>query len=191
MKTHLLFLVLSATAAAQNVPTNLQVPAGHVLFMKTQAAGTQNYVCLPAANGVAWTFHSPVATLFADYRWLHAEIRQQTMTHFLSPNPMEGGMGRPTWQSSLDTSAVWARAIANSSDPAYVAANSIPWLLLQVTGVRQGMNGSSILAPVTYIQRIQTQGGVAPSNGCTAAEHIGATAMAPYTTDYLFYRAAR
>lgn len=192
MKTNLFVIAFSAAMlSAQSLPANLQVPAGNVLYMKTQAAGTQNYVCLPAATGYAWTFHSPVATLFVEYRWLHADIRQQVTTHFLSPNPGENGMPRPTWQSSLDSSAVWAKVIANSTDPNYVAAGSIAWLLLEVTGKREGMNGSSMLWPATFIQRVKTSGGIAPATGCTEASHVGATAMVPYTTDYLFFKAGR
>ena len=78
------------------VPANLEVPAGHKPFRMWHATGTQNYICLAA--GQAWTFIGPQATLFDD-------DNDQTLTHFLSPNPVEGGVARATWQHSKDTSA--------------------------------------------------------------------------------------
>lgn len=192
MKNTLFAIAFSAaTLAAQTVPANLQVPAGHELFLKTEATGTQNYICLPTSTGYAWNFLSPTATLFIKFRWLHADILQQITTHFLSPNPVENNTPRPTWQSSLDSSAVWGRVIASSNDPAYVAPGSIPWLLLEAAGTRQGTNGSSILAATTFIQRVKTAAGIAPATGCTSAANIGATALVPYTTEYYFYKASR
>src|SRR5262245_31658188 len=93
------------------VPDNLQVPEGNTLFLKTQAVGTQNYICLPSSSGFAWTFFSPQATVSVS---LSSDVRQQVITHFLSPNPVENGTPRTTWQSSFDTSVVWGRAIQNT-----------------------------------------------------------------------------
>jgi hypothetical protein len=108
------------------------------------------------------------------------------MTHYLSPNPVEGGIARATWQSSLDTSAVWAKKIAESSDPAYVAPGAIPWLLLEVSGTQRGPAGGMMLTGTTYLQRVNTSGGAMPMTACTEA---GSIAFVPYTTDYIFYRA--
>src|SRR5687768_15101258 len=122
----------SATAAdlvqVPPVPGNITVPAGHTAFLKGEAVGTQNYLCLPSATGVAWKLFGPQATLFFTFKWFNGEIKQQIMTHYLSPNPIENGTPRATWQSSLDTSAVWAMATASSTDPNFVAAGAIPWL---------------------------------------------------------------
>src|SRR5262249_49356040 len=97
------------TVMSTPVPGNLQVPAGHTAYLKASAEGTQNYVCLPSGGSLAWKFQSPQATLTVTVRIFNHDVRQQIATHFLSPNPMEAGLGRPTWQSSLDTSAVWAK----------------------------------------------------------------------------------
>jgi hypothetical protein len=171
-----------------SVPAGLQVPAGNAVFLKASAEGTQNYVCLPSGSGFAWTFQGPQATLFLSFRWITGEIRQQIATHFLSPNPAETGMpGRPTWQSSLDTSAVWAKKIAESSDPAFVAPGAIPWFLLQMAGARRGPTGGSILAETTYIQRVNTTGGNIATTACSQA---GSIQFVPYTADYIFYKAS-
>jgi hypothetical protein len=40
---------------------------------------------------------------------------------------------------------------------------------------------------ITYIQRINTKGGVAPSDACNSA-FAGSRKMVPYQADYVFYR---
>jgi hypothetical protein len=159
------------------VPGNLQVPEGHRAYRMTHAVGTQNYICLGA--GLAWTFIGPQATGFN-------EEGGQFMTHFLSPNPVEGGLPRATWQHSKDTSAVWAQAISSSTDPSYVAPGAIPWLLLAVVGTQAGPDEGDKLAATTFIQRVNTVGGVAPAGACPA---VGTRAFVPYETDYVFYKA--
>ena len=101
-------------------------------------------------------------------------------------------MPRATWQHSRDTSAVWAMATpaTTSSDPAFVAQGAIPWLLLQVVGAQNGPTGGDTLTATTFIQRLNTSGGVAPSTGCTESTDGGKRALVPYTADYYFYRAA-
>jgi len=168
------------------VPANLEVPAGYSLFFKARATGTQNYVCLPAASGASWKFLAPQATLFETFR---GEARQQLTTHFLSANPAESGLPRPTWQHSLDSSRVWGRAIASSTDVNFVEPGAIPWLLLEVVGVAAGPVGGVFLMQTAFLQRLNTSGGVAPMTGCSQSTDVGALALVPYSADYFFYRA--
>jgi hypothetical protein len=163
------------------VPSELTVPAGHRLFLLGHATGTQQYICLPTSSGVAWTLFGPQATLFS-------KEDHQIVTHFLSPNPDEGGMARATWQHSRDSSTVWAQRIATSSDPHFVGSDAIPWLLLQVVGAEEGPTGGHRLTGTTHIQRIHTSGGQAPISGCTQTADVGKSALVPYTADYLFYQ---
>jgi Protein of unknown function (DUF3455) len=172
---------------APNVPPAIQVPAGHTAFLRGHAEGTQNFVCLATASGYAYKFIGPQATLFVNIKWFGGEIRQQITTHYLSANPAEAGLLRPTWQSSLDTSAVWAKAIG---DPV-VVPGAIPWLLLQVVGSRPGPSGGAMLNAATYLQRIDTTGGVMPATGCSEAANVGAMVFVPYTADYVFYKAKK
>ena len=162
------------------VPANLEVPSGNVVFHVAHALGTQNYLCLPrtSGTGLGWTFIGPQATLF------DAEL-EQVMTHFLSVNPADG-VARATWQDSRDSSAVWAAAIASSTDPSYVTPGAIPWLLLQVKGAAAGPDGGDRMTKTTYIQRVNTVEGSAPAGDCPS---VGARAFVPYATDYVFYRA--
>jgi hypothetical protein len=154
------------------VPAGLEVPAGNRAFREGDAIGTQDYICLPSG----WTFFGPQATLFN-------ERDKQIITHFLSPNPFENGTPRVTWQDSEDTSKVWGSALrAVTVDP-----GAIPWLLLQVVGAQDGPTGGDELSETTYIQRLNTVGGLAPSTPCT----VGMMALVPYTADYFFYKAIK
>jgi Protein of unknown function (DUF3455) len=166
------------------VPAGLEVPVGHAPFLQGYATGTQNYICLPdkAGPGVVWTLFGPQATLFDD-------DALQIITHFLSPNPEERGTPRATWQHSQDTSTVWAMKIASSSDVGFVASGAIPWLLLQVVGADRGPTGGHSLTETTYLQRVHTLGGLAPTTGCVRAKDMGNQALVPYSADYVFHTA--
>jgi hypothetical protein len=179
----LLQAVLAGEIVPPPVPDALKVPAGNQVFLKGHAVGTQNYICLATDSSVAWAFFGPQATLFNDKD-------RQIITHFLSPNPDERGTARATWQHSRDTSTVWAMAIASSSDPNFVETGAIPWLLLQIVGAEPGPTGGDRLTRTTFIQRLNTDGGVAPSTGCARSTDVGQRALVPYTADYFFYKAA-
>ena len=75
------------------------------------------------------------------------------------------------------SSLVEGRAVASSP-----VAGAIPQLLLQATRTR----GEGVFGGVTYIQRLNTTGGTAPTTACTD----GQTKGVPYTADYRFYVAA-
>jgi hypothetical protein len=167
------------------VPTDVRVEAGNKAFLVGHATGTQNYVCLPSGSGVAWALFTPQATLFDDEG-------QQITTHFFSPNPFEGGVIRATWQHSRDTSTVWGRVTGISSDPNFVTPGAIPWLRIQVknVGALAGPTGGTRLTGTTFIQRLNTVGGAAPSTGCSSLTDIGANRFVPYTADYFFYKEA-
>jgi len=173
------------------VPDNLKVKEGNTAFLEGHAFGTQNYVCLPSGSGVAFALFTPEATLFRDND-------KQIITHFFSPNPSEPNtnpavvtpeMIRATWQHSRDSSTVWAKLDQPSTDPAFVAPGAVAWLLLSRAGVQDGPTGGNILSATTFIQRVNTSGGLAPSSGCTSPADIGKEAFVPYTADYIFYRA--
>lgn len=99
-------------------------------------------------------------------------------------------MIRPTWQDSKDTSAVWGlvKPGNSSSDPNFVEPGAIPWLLITNAGVQNGPTGGNRLSVTTFIQRLNTHGGLAPSTSCTSTEDIGNMTFVPYTADYYFYK---
>jgi hypothetical protein len=123
---------------------------------------------------------TPEATLFSDQA-------DQLTTHFFSPNPVEGGIVRATWQDSRDTSIVWARAIASVADPN--ESGAIAWVLLQTAGTKVGPTGGNTLSRTTFVQRVNTVGGSAPATGCDVPTDTGHKAFVPYTADYVFYKA--
>ena len=174
------------------VPANIQVPAGNRLFLVGHAVGTQNYVCLPSGTGVRFVLFTPEATLFDDEG-------EQLTTHFFSPNPSEVNTDpkvisehiiRAAWQDSKDSSTVWGQVKPgnSSSDPAFVEPGAIPWLLVTIVGHQDGPAGGDRLSGTTFIQRLNTHGGLAPSTGCTSLEDLGNMAFVPYTTEYYFYK---
>jgi hypothetical protein len=190
-------------AAAQRVappqtPIAITPPQGNTAFLEGNAVGSQGYICLPTATGgTSWTINNarPEATLTTDIFGFPVQI----ITHFTSidanPNgnatlPVSLG-GNATWQSSFDSSKVWAAATGHidaGTDPASCPnEGSIQCLLLQSIGNQNGPTGGRLLSKVTFVQRLNTNGGSAPTSACT----VGQTQLVPYTADYYFYRADR
>jgi hypothetical protein len=164
------------------IPGNIQVTAPNIPYLVGHGVGTQDYVCLPAGTGFKFTLFTPEATLFN-------ENGKQIITHYFSPNPDEGGTVRATWQSR-DTSTVWGSVGPNdsSSDPAFVKPGAIAWLKVTVVGNEEGRSGGDKLTQTTFIQRLNTAGGLAPSTGCASASDVGKEAFIHYSADYFFYK---
>lgn len=103
---------------------------------------------------------------------------------FLQPDAILESYGRavvlhtkgPVWTSVDDGSSVTAATVASSPVPL-----AIPQLLLRSTGNR----GPGLLGAVTFVQRLNTTGGLSPSGDCKD----GATSSIPYTADYAFWAA--
>ncbi len=178
-------------------PTTITPGPGNSAFLLGHAQGTQGYVCLPTTTGASWTVNSarPEATLFTSIFGQSFEI----ITHFLSPdtNPNENApsplpFGSATWQSSLDSSMVWAKAVGSinaGTDASCPHSGSIPCLLLQSIGSQKGPAGGKVMTQTTYIQRLNTNGGSAPVDGCSVSTDVGKQTLVPYTADYYFFRA--
>jgi Protein of unknown function (DUF3455) len=111
------------------------------------------------------TFDRPEATLVGDNG-------KEIIKHFAGP----------TWQAK-DGSTVKAAAEASVK----VDPTAIPWLRLKTTSAAAGPGGDR-LARTTYIQRVNTGGGVAPTSGCDAST-VGKEARVDYTADYYFGKA--
>jgi hypothetical protein len=153
-------------SAPTPTPPALAVPAGHELVVSYHAVGYQVYDCKPDAAGApAWTFHAPVAMLYAADDTLAA-------VHY---GGVDVGLpAGPYWQSARDASRVHGGNPVSSANP-----GAIPLLRLQ------GMDhaGAGQLSEVTFIQRLATTGGTAPTGPCALEQR---TAV-PYTADYHFY----
>jgi hypothetical protein len=148
----------SATTPDLGACQDLQVPAGHKVAYTLYAEGFQVY----RWNGSSWTFLFPDAVLFADNAGNGA-----VGTHYAGP----------TWESFSGSKVVGANALRCTPDPA-----NIPWLRLDAAYTE----GPGFFERVTFIQRVNTAGGIAPAEPGT---FVGEIARVPYTTDYVFYRA--
>jgi hypothetical protein len=144
------------------VPAALVPPAGNVLSSVFKAKGVQVYGCTDAK----WTLIEPAATLTGISL---SPARAASALHFRGPS----------WQSPDDGSLVEGTGPvpAPSATP-----NSIPQLLITAKTTR----GPGVFGGVTFIQRLDTVGGVAPTTACTA----GTTTAVSYQAVYRFFKKA-
>jgi len=169
MKRLLLLLTLAAmaltasVASAQPVPDRIQVPAGNAPYMQAHAIGAQVYACAATADGPKWQFVEPQAILYDD----HARL---IGIHFAGP----------TWQTRDGSQVKAARVDGVTVDP-----TAIPWLLLKQTSTTPGR-----LAATTYVQRLNTRGGLEPAPSKCSTATVGNERKVLYTADYRFWRAA-
>jgi len=181
-------VALPQVGHAQNVtpppvPGTLQVPEGNEAFLIGHAFGSQDYVCAASGSGVAFALTTPEAVLFDN-------PARRVINHFFSPNPVEGGTIRATWQSTRNSSVFWGKlvhAATFATDPDFVAPDAIAWLTLGRAGVLVGVGGGRELSVATFVQRVNTVGGLAPSTGCNSPDDLGHKAFVPYQADYVFY----
>jgi len=158
---------------APAVPASLQVPEGNKVEFHAYAVGVQIYTATTSptdSTKLVWTFKAPEAVLF------------DTDGNLVGIHYAFAGPTRPAWESGSGSRVVGARTIA----PVTVTASAIPWLIL--SAVPADTIGPGIFARTTYIQRVNTTGGLAPS---TAPTQLGQEARVPYTAEYFFYRATK
>jgi hypothetical protein len=150
-----------------DVPDKIKAPASEDVVLVAHASGSQIYVCQPGADTkLAWTLKAPEAEL-------HNDQGAVIGRHYAGP----------TWKLN-DGSEVTGKAAARVDPP---DANSIPWLLVTVTG----HTGEGALSHVSDVQRIHTKGGVAPVADTCNATTQGSESKSSYTADYYFYAPAR
>lgn len=148
------------------LPAAVQVPVGHAVMLETVGVGTITYECRAKANTAdqfEWVFVGPAAKLTDR-----------------AGKPVGNYFGPPaTWQS-LDGSKVTGVQLAVS--PAQPSA-----IALQLVKANPAM-GAGAMQGVAYIQRVATQGGVAPAKPCNAGV-VGGKEVVNYQADYIFWRA--
>ena len=159
----LLLVAPSAAEAGNRAPDlgdceELQVPEGHKLAAHLYAAGVQIW----RWNGTSWTFAGPEALLYAD-----ADGNGVVGIHYAGP----------TWESNSGSKVAATLVHLCPVDP-----DSIPWLKLAAVSTK----GPGIFHRVTFIQRLNTVGGIAPTE---PGDFVGEEARVPYTAEYFFYRA--
>lgn len=148
------------------LPAAVQVPAGNRVAMETVGVGEITYQCSPKkdmAGQFEWVFVGPDAKL-------NDRAGKQVGKYYGPP---------ATWES-MDGSKLTATQVA-------VAPNGSGNIPSQLVKANPAM-GSGAMSGVSYIQRVDTRGGVAPAMAC-AAGNAGAKQVVQYQADYIFYKA--
>jgi Protein of unknown function (DUF3455) len=135
----------------------LQVAADQKVAFHAYAEGVQIY----GWTGASWALVGPEAVLFAD-----AEGHGVVGFHYAGP----------TWQTVSGGKVVGAVLERCTPEP-----DAIPWLLLQALAAE----GPGIFQRTTFIQRLNTVGGLAPTE---PGDFPGEQVRVPYTAEYFFYR---
>jgi hypothetical protein len=147
---------LVTARAETSLPDAIAAP-GETIVLTVHAEGAQVYECKAGNDGKpTWAFREPIATLLADGKTVGR--------HYAGPN----------WEHS-DGSAVVGKVAASAPG---AMPTDIPWLKLEVVSRR----GIGVLAGVTTVQRINTQGGKLEG----ACDKAGSFRSAPYSADYVF-----
>ena len=147
------------------VPDNLKVPDGQTVLLKAFGKGVQIYDCKANAEDpgkFVWVFKAPEADLTN-------EDGHKIAKHYAGP----------TWEANDGSKVVGE--VQQKADAPHPGA--VPWLLLK----GKAHEGTGTFAKVTYIQRVDTEGGVAPAAaGCDQAR-VNAEARVDYKANYYFY----
>lgn len=159
-------IACSAAMTVPDTPAAISVPAGHKLSLVAVGIGELSYECRVKANSTVtyeWQFAGPKAVLST-----------------------KGGevIGKyyagPTWEAN-DGSKVSGKQVAIAPG----ATTAIP---LQLVKTNPSTDQGS-MAGISYIQRLNTIGGLAPVASCNA-DNVGAVKTVAYQADYFFYKEA-
>jgi len=156
-------LACGVVQAGAAVPVALQPAANLDAVLRVHATGQQTYECGQDAQGAwTWLFKSPQADLM--------DAAGRTVGRH--------GAG-PSWVLD-DGSGLVGQVMASAPAP---AAGAIPWLLLNV----KSHSGAGRFDKVSAVQRLATQGGVAPAKDACTATAAGQVAQVAYAADYVFW----
>lgn len=145
---------------APEVDPSIAVPSGNKLAFALDAVGSQVYVCQASGSGYAWTLQAPDALLY--------KRGKKAGTHYAGP----------TWEYKDGSLVVGAKVSAFTPD-----TTAIPWLLLQATS----HTGKGKMDDVTYVQRLYTEGGLAPDAATCTYEHVGEVSPIEYVATYYYF----
>lgn len=170
MNARLIVAAIAATFASplvlaqSDLPEPVRVPAGHKMVMKAVGVGELTYECRAKAGDPAafeWVFVGPLAKLM--------DASNKEVGKYYAG---------PTWES-MDGSKVTGKQVA----VAPAQPGSIPLQLVKVDPA----TGNGAMTGITYIQRVNTKGGVAPADPCAAAS-AGTKKQVAYQADYVFFK---
>ena len=159
---------ISSISTCAPIPDSLKVPAGNKFLLQTFARGVQIYQVKRSANDpnvFLWVNIAPLATLYTN-----PNFTNHVINHFAGP----------TWEFIKGTEK-GEKVVAAKVQGVTPDQTAIQWLLLKAV--------DSLSTPdnrITFVQRICTQGGLAPTTGADEA-HLGQLDSIPYRASYLFY----
>jgi hypothetical protein len=154
--------MLQGAAYAQvSIPEQIKAPAGNTPFLTVHAKGDQIYLCAFSEGKYSWVLQAPDAKLFDAAGRIVGK-------HYAGP----------IWEYKEGSRVVGQ--IVNKID--VTPGSSISWLLVKIISHKD--NG--MFSDTSYINRVNTHGGLPPVSGCDA-NHIGGEVRVPYTADYIFY----
>jgi Protein of unknown function (DUF3455) len=153
-------IALAGPPSPTGVPDQIKVGTGNKVFLVGHGVGVQIYTC----NGSVWSSAVPRANLYDDNGKL-------IISHFAGPS----------WQA-----ADGSKAVGTVVDKVDVDRTAIPWVLLSAT-TTPGPDGDR-LVDTTFIQRLNTTGGLTPPAADCNAATAGKVVEVPYTADYVFWK---
>ncbi len=148
-------LVLAQTA----IPADIQPPKAHSSYLTVSAKGVQIYQCIVDHGIYTWRIQAPDAGLFDENNELIGKHYQGPIWEYKSGSRIQG-------------------RVLKSITPTDTA---ISWLLVEVVAHK----GEGAFSSATYINRVNTVGGLAPLSVCDG-NHLGSEKKIPYSASYVF-----
>jgi hypothetical protein len=124
------------------------------------ASGVQIFRCEADGEGLHWAFRLPEAEL--------RDARGQVVGHHGANYSFE----------HVDGSRLLGTIVGNDSAP---SSDAVRWLLLRTRSFGQGE-----FEKVTYVQRVDTQGGMPPTQ--CSADQVNQILRVPFSAKFIFYR---
>ena len=147
------------------LPQSITVPSGHSVVLETRATGILNYECRASTGGpYGWALVSPQANLL--------DRTGKDVVAYSGP---------PAKWVHIDGSSVVGTQVSTAPNGEY----NLP---LQLARAEPSM-GMGALQNISFIQRINTKGGVEKTKPCSAL-NTGEKLTLPYQADYIFWRQA-
>ncbi len=161
-KIFILSVMLHSAAYAETlIPDRIKAPVGYHPLLTVHAKGDQIYQCSVNNDHYSWDVQAPDAKLF------------DGQGHIVG-NHSAG----PLWEYK-EGSRVVGRVLKKID---IAPESAISWLLVEVVSHQ----GDGLFSNVSFINRINTRGGLPPSSVCNA-NHLGSEKRVAYTADYVFY----
>jgi hypothetical protein len=140
--------------------SRIRAPSEVEPILELAASGVQIFRCEPDKEGFHWVFRLPEAEL----RDAHGRV----VAHHGANYSFE----------HVDGSRLIGTIVGYDSAP---AGNSVHWLLLRTQSYGQGE-----FEKVSYVQRVDTSGGVPPEQ--CSADQVNQVLRVPFSAKFIFYR---